>query len=89
MYGDFSRINSLAEQRFSAVWSQQGRVQLDSDQNEATAIILQYLRTLTTDIIGPFGGHLRRAGFRVAVVQAQSDVAESADLVLSPGHYYV
>jgi pSer/pThr/pTyr-binding forkhead associated (FHA) protein len=89
MYGDFSRINSLAEQGFSAVWSQQGRVQLDSDQNEATSIMLEYLRTLTTDIIGPFGGHAGRAGFRVRVVEAKSDVAESADLVLSPGHYYV
>jgi len=81
MYGDFSRITYSRDKAYTGVWSQQGRVQLDADANEQTAIVLDWLRTLAVDFIGPFGGHVTRAGFRVEL--------KGADLTFSPGHYYV
>jgi hypothetical protein len=81
MYGDFSRMTFSRAKAYTAVWSQQGRVQLDSDANEQAAIVLDWLRTLAVDFIGPFGGHVARAGFHV---ERRED-----DLILSPGHYYV
>jgi hypothetical protein len=81
MYGDFSRMTYSPGKAYTGVWSQQGRVQLDADANEQTAILLDWLRTLAIDFIGPFGGHVKRAGFHVDV--------NGSDLTFSPGHYYV
>ncbi len=81
MYGDFSRMSYSRAKAYTGVWSQQGRVQLDADFNEQTAILLDWLRTLAVDFIGPFGGHVSRAGFRVEL--------NGDDLTFSPGHYYV
>ena len=81
MYGDFSRLTYSRDKRYTAVWSQQGRVQLDADANEQTAILLDWLRTLAHDFIGPFGGHVVRAGFRVGL--------KDGELTFSRGHYYV
>ena len=81
MYGDFSRMTYSRAKAYTGVWSQQGRVQLDADANEQTAIVLDWLRTLAVDFIGPFGGHVTRAGFHVEL--------KDADLTFSPGHYYV
>ncbi|SEP95177.1 hypothetical protein SAMN04487983_1002259 [Streptomyces sp. yr375] len=53
MHGDFSRVIFDPARRFSAVLSQQGRVQLDAEINEQTAILLHYVRTLATDLMGP------------------------------------
>lgn len=53
MHGDFSRVLFDPARRFSAVLSQQGRVQLDAEINEQTAILLHYVRTLATDLLGP------------------------------------
>ena len=81
MYGDFSRMTYSRAKAYTGVWSQQGRVQLDADANEQTSILLDWLRTLAIDFIGPFGGHVTRAGFDVKL--------EDDDLTFSPGHYYV
>ena len=81
MYGDFSRMTFSPAKSFTGVWSQQGRVQLDADANEQTAILLHWLRTLAIDFIGPFGGHVSRSGFGIQVA--------AGDLTFSPGHYYV
>ena len=70
MYGDFSRITYSRRKAYTGVWSQQGRVQLDADANEQTAILLDWLRTLAVDFIGPFGGHVTRAGFHVELKSA-------------------
>ena len=56
MQGDFSRDTFEARKNFSRVLMQQGRVQLDADWNEQSAILLHYIRTLAADIIGPHGG---------------------------------
>ncbi|MEW5626954.1 DUF6519 domain-containing protein [Streptomyces hydrogenans] len=53
MHGDFSRVIFDPARRFSSVLSQQGRVQLDADFNEQTAILLHYVRTLASDLLGP------------------------------------
>lgn len=54
MKGDFSRDTFNPHKHFSRVLQQQGRVQLDADTNEQTAILLYYLRTLAADLIGPY-----------------------------------
>jgi Family of unknown function (DUF6519) len=84
LHGDFSRLSFSRSKHYSAVWAQQGRVQLDADLNEQTAIVLDYLRTLAIDFIGPFGGHVARAGFDVRLTDAASPRIE-----FGPGHYYV
>lgn len=66
---------------YTAVWAQQGRLLVDADLNEQAAIELDYLRTLAVDFIGPFGGHIDRAGFKV--------VPDGHGFVFSTGHYYV
>ncbi|MFE9834182.1 DUF6519 domain-containing protein [Streptomyces sp. NPDC005551] len=53
MHGDFSRITFDPARRFSSVLSQQGRVQLDAEINEQSAILLHYVRTLAADLLGP------------------------------------
>lgn len=83
MYGDFSRLTFDRANGYTSVWSQQGRMQLDADLNEQTAILLDWMRTLARDFIGPAGGHILRAGFQVGVDP------DNGDLTLGTGHYYV
>lgn len=81
MQGDFSRSTFDPRKHFSAVLTQQGRVQLDADDNEQTAILLGYLRQLAADIIGPAGYPQDAPGFEIAVAEG--------DLTVSPGRFYV
>jgi hypothetical protein len=83
MYGDFSRLTFDRTNSYSGVWNQQGRMQLDADLNEQTAILLDWMRTLAKDFIGPAGGHIQEGGFEVGVDP------DSGDLTLGVGHYYV
>jgi len=83
MYGDFSHLSFNRASDFTAVWPLQGRFLLDADLNEQTAILLDWMRTLATDFIGPAGGHLPGAGFEVTLD------AKTGDLHLGKGHYYV
>ena len=46
MKGDFTRDTFDASNHFTRVLMQQGRVQLDADWNEQTAILLHYLQSL-------------------------------------------
>jgi hypothetical protein len=81
--GDFSRNTFDPVNRFSQVLMQQGRVQLDADWNEQSAIVLHYLRTLAADLIGPHAG----TGFEIAL----PDDADNSMIgfTISTGHYYV
>ena len=63
MNGDLSRVTFDPLNHYTRVVMQQGRVQLDADFNEQTAILLHYLQTLAADIIGPYGGPEREVGF--------------------------
>jgi hypothetical protein len=65
MKGDFTRDTFDPAKHFSRVLMQQGRVQLDADWNEQTAILLHYLRTLARDILGPHGGPADEMGFEL------------------------
>lgn len=84
MKGDFTRFGFDGSKHFSRVLHQQGRVELDADLNEASAILLHHLRTLTRDLFGPGGGP-PDSGFSLSLDTS----ASPATLSLSPGHYYV
>jgi hypothetical protein len=86
MQGDFSRVTFDPAKHFSAVLTQQGRVQLDADANEQAAILLHYLRTLAADLIGPAGyPAVNRGddpgGFHISVADG--------DLSIAAGRMYV
>lgn len=85
LYGDYSRISFAPERRVSTVLSQQGRVILDADINEQAQVLLHYLRTLTTDLVGPYGGPDPGAAFRVET----RDSDDPPDLAIGGGRYYV
>jgi hypothetical protein len=86
MKADFSRATFRPAAHYSAVLSQQGRVQLDADANEQAAIQLHLARTTAADVIGSHGGPAD--GFTVAYVPSP-DGKQPADLTISPGRYYV
>lgn len=86
MEGDFTRNTFDASNHFRRVLMQQGRVQLDADWNEQTAILLHYLQTLAADLIGPHGGPAKSdgtpgEGFKIDAIDN--------DLTIGMGHYYV
>lgn len=83
MKGDFSRISFDRRNHFSQVLMQQGRVTLDADPNEQSAILLHYLRTLARDLIGPYGGPADALGFGLEVA------ANPNRLLIGAGRYYV
>ena len=83
MRGDFSRETFDPLRHFSRVLVQQGRLQLDADSNEQSEILLHYLRTLATDIIGAHGGP--GTGFTIAMPAA----GVKLDFPIAQGRYYV
>jgi hypothetical protein len=85
MKADLSRDTFDPTRHFLRVLMQQGRVQVDADPNEQTAILLHYLQALAADLIGPAGGPKTGPntplGFSVEL--------DGTDLRIWPGHYYV
>ncbi|MFF8395691.1 DUF6519 domain-containing protein [Streptomyces sp. NPDC016172] len=86
MHADLSRSTFRPERHYSAVVAQQGRVQLDADLNEQTAIQLHQARTLAADLIGPHGGPRDAAGFRIEYVGGKHEIDT---LIVHGGRYYV
>ncbi|WP_171113351.1 MULTISPECIES: DUF6519 domain-containing protein [Streptomyces] len=86
MHADLSRLTFRPERHYSAVVAQQGRVQLDADTNEQTAIQLHQARTLAADLIGRHGGPRDAAGFRIEYVGGKHDLDT---LHIHGGRYYV
>lgn len=84
MKSDFSRLSFNPAKHFSRVLQQQGRVTLDADGNEQTAILLHYLQTLARDLIGPHAG--AGDGF---VLRNTSGSDNLADISIGSGNYYV
>ena len=81
MKGDFSRIRFNPALNYTAVLEQQGRVRLDADANEASAIDA-YLRDVTNvDVIGEFGCPEGDAGFAIDVAGDQ--------ITIGTGRFYV
>lgn len=81
MRGDFSRIRFSPAKHYSAVLEQQGRVALDADANERTAIDAYLRDTTNVDVIGPYGGPIGDAGFAIEVL--------GGEILIGPGRYYV
>ncbi|MFG2911504.1 DUF6519 domain-containing protein [Kitasatospora sp. NPDC048298] len=86
MHADFSRLTFRPGKHYSAVLTQQGRVQLDADANEQAAIERYQLRTLAADLIGRRGGPAAAAGFAIGYAPGNHDVD---DLTIGGGRYYV
>lgn len=87
MKGDFSRITFDAAHHFSRVLMQQGRVTIDADANEQAAILLHYLRTLASDLIGPCGGPVDALGFQLGASSTGSPATWT--VTIQKGRYYV
>ncbi len=81
MKGDFTRDTFDKLNHFSRVLHQQGRVSLDADFNEQTSVLLHYLRSLVSDLIGHHGGV--GDSFKIKLVENNKNFS------ISPGHYYV
>jgi Family of unknown function (DUF6519) len=81
MKGDFSRIRFNPAKNYTAVLQQQGRVALDADTNEQSAID-SYLRESTNvDVIGRYGGPIGDAGFAIEI--------NTGGIWIGAGRYYV
>lgn len=81
MTGDFSRDTFDPSKHYSRVLMQQGRVQIDSDWNEQTAIMNHLLQTLARDIFGAHGGMAGEPGFAIAL--------KGKNIKIDKGYYYV
>jgi len=81
MRGDFSRIRFNPAKHYSTVVEQQGRVALDADTNERSAIDAYLRDTTNIDVIGPYGGPIGDAGFAIVV--------RDNEILIEPGRYYV
>jgi hypothetical protein len=86
MGADLSRNSFRAFNHFTRVLMQQGRVQLDADWNEQAAILLRYLQTSATDLIGAHGGPAQNLGFSITPLTDQSG---ESDFQIGAGRYYV
>jgi hypothetical protein len=65
MSTDITRRTFDPANHYSRVVMQQGRVALDADWNEQSAILLHYMRTLASDIIGRCAGPADHLGFEI------------------------
>jgi hypothetical protein len=83
MKNNITRDTFDRTKQFSRVLFQQGRVQLDADFNEQASIFLDYLRTLTVDLVGPAAGPADNFGFALALDDKTDNIS------ISPGRYYV
>lgn len=81
MKGDFSRIRFTPEKNYTAVLQQQGRVALDADSNEQTAIDAYLRDTTNVNVIGEYGAPANDAGFGIRIVNGK--------ILIGPGRYYV
>ena len=83
MYLDISWDRFDPAKHYSAVLPLQGRVVLDSDAFEQTAIIRYYLRAAIADIVGPAAA--ADGGFQISWLQDGG----TTDLAVAPGRIYV
>ena len=83
MPGDYSRFTDDPRKRFAKVLTQQGRVTLDSDQNELVDILTRRDRTQALDTFGP------AAVPRATTPGAFFIAAAGADLTIGAGRIYI
>lgn len=94
MQGDFSRDSFDPSKQFTRVLLQQGRLLVDADWNEQTAILLNYLRALTADFIGWHGGPdvLPGAGKAYPATSGAFEISldsSNVKVTVKAGRYYV
>lgn len=82
---DISRVSFDPSKHYSRIVHQQGRVTLDADANEQTAVLLHYLRTVVADVLGPAAAPLGAPGFAVTRIAQDPD----RDLTIGTGRLYV
>lgn len=87
MKGDFSRLTFRPDKHYAAVLLQQGRVSLDSDWNEQGAIVLEAIRAVARDLVGPHGGVGN--GFCIRPYQDAKGRLVKGDFLIEAGSYYV
>lgn len=87
MKADLTRDTFDPAKHFTRVLMQQGRVQLDADWNEQSSIVLHYLRTLATDLIGPHGGP--GDSFLIGEQKDKDGKIIQYDFSIHRGHYYI
>ena len=81
MKGDFSRLPGPGG-RYSGVWMQQGRVQLDQDWNEQLVIEAERSRTAMKDLVGASGAPWTDPGFLIRARGGSHHTVFEADLEL-------
>ena len=83
MPGDYSRTTFKRENFYSGVLKQQGRVQLDADDNEQLSIQHYRDETEAIDVIGQAGFPKKTDGFKI-------DIAPGGqDLTIGAGRFYL
>jgi hypothetical protein len=83
MPGDYSRVTFKRENFYSGVLKQQGRVELDADDNEQLSIQHYRDETEATDIIGQAGVPKKNDGFKIGIG------AGGHDLTIAKGRFYL
>jgi hypothetical protein len=97
MKGDFSRITFDPARQYRRVLQQQGRVALDSDQNEQAEIQAYLEETGLYDVIGDSGapyhweGPDHGDGFEIFAgpPHAATDAAPATEILIGSGRYYL
>jgi photosystem II stability/assembly factor-like uncharacterized protein len=75
MKGDFSRIRYSPKKHYTRVLKQQGRVDLDSDWNEQSAMLDMLDRKRAVDVIGKCGVPKKGGGYKIMARAFLNDVA--------------
>ena len=83
MPGDYSRITFKRENFYSGVLKQQGRVELDADDNEQLSIQHYRDETEAIDVIGQAGVPKKNDGFNIGIAPG------GHDLTISKGRFYL
>jgi hypothetical protein len=78
---DIARVTYDPTRQYRSVISQQGRVTLEADNNEAAALAIEALRLETVDIIGPTGA--LGDGYKVGAGATPGDIS------IHPGIFYL
>lgn len=93
--GDFTRDTFDPQKHFLRVLTQQGRVQIDADPNEQASILIHYLQTLATDLMGEHAAPPDNLGFAIVSTLPSDDPDElknklkEAGFLIRKGNYYV
>src|SRR5215204_4483229 len=83
MPGDYSRTTFKRENHYSGVLKQQGRVELDADDNEQLSIQHHRDETEAIDVIGQAGVPKKNDGFKIGIA------AGGHDLTIADGRFYL